>query len=184
VRNRSKNGRPLERDLPSYDNRRIGILKRFKQRLGVWGRPRARILACLVLWDKLRTIRVKYFGALSLAMSDLKIARGWLQSLRCFWPPKLQPAGGQQFLPGNLPGRNRIGETRRSSIGAPLGLSSGPRFCDRQMDRTPEDSWREYHLYARSLPGHQGSQDLLEEIRTGKPNHSPPIKTKTGSSAK
>jgi len=55
----------------------------------------------------------------------------------------------------------------------PVASRLGPRFYDWQLAQTPEESWRECHLYARNLLGEAGYAKLLEEIEPGTGNGKP-----------
>ena len=40
----------------------------------------------------------------------------------------------------------------------------GPRFFPRQLEATPEESWKECEIHARNLLGEEGFNRLMKEI--------------------
>lgn len=57
-----------------------------------------------------------------------------------------------------------LGHGERAKHPQPAARRLGPRFYDRQLAQSAEESWRECHLHARNLLGEQGYRELLDEI--------------------
>ena len=89
-----------------------------------------------------------------------------------------QEEGMEAFLTQNhgegwlLPERLRLadyglGHDQRAKQPQPVARRLGPRFCDWQLARSPEESWRECHVHARNLLGEHGYRQLLAELGGG-----------------
>lgn len=57
-----------------------------------------------------------------------------------------------------------LGHDERAKEHQPVASRLEPRYYDWQLAQTPEESWRECHLYARNLLGESGYFNLLSEV--------------------